>query len=125
MFLLQNYSKKEKGKSTTLKGLELRGKVKPKLPKCCYKDDRSPIPRIVAFRNFHTHVQSSDPKVAAEHLEAAAGAFERYCGSRAPMAGDDYERTRLGLLKECVSFLMRLLGRVPLDPELPGDALFG
>jgi len=103
---------------------ELRGKVKPNLPKCCYKDDRSPIPRIVAFRNFHTHVQSADPKVAAKHLAAAAGAFERYCGSRAPMTGDDYERTRQGLLKDCVLFLVRLLARVPLDPELPADALF-
>ena len=67
---------------------ELRGKVKPKLPKFCYKDDRSVLVHLVALRNYYLHLQAPNSAVAEEHLRAIGSVFERYCGKRAPTHSD-------------------------------------
>lgn len=102
---------------------EQRGKVKPKLPRCCYKDSRSPFPRLVALRNYYLHLPTDDAELAQTHLSAVGNIFQLYTGVRAPEVAH-LEEVRERLLDEGIKLVRRLLSNLPLDPELPGDALF-
>lgn len=103
----------------------LRGKVKPKLPGCCYRDERFPLVSLIALRNHHIHLQASDPELANRHLKSAGDAFEHFCGRRAPIDGAEYERVRLNLLRECIVMLKRLVRHVPLTHDMAAEVLLG
>jgi hypothetical protein len=102
---------------------ELRGKVKPKLPKVCYRDSRSLLPHLVALRNYYLHIPTDDAALATEHLRSAGDAFERYCEVRTP-SGSDFERGRIRLLNEAITLVQRLVENLPLGDTLNADKLF-
>jgi hypothetical protein len=102
---------------------ELRGKVRPKLPKFCYKDDRSVLVHLVALRNYYLHLQAPDSAVAEGHLRAVGDVFERYCGKRAP-THPDFEQIRAGLLAAANRFVARLSEKLPIDDRLEPNDLF-
>lgn len=101
----------------------LRGKVKPRLPRCCYKDPRSLLYRLVALRNYYLHLPTDDAELAKLHLAAVGDIFLLYAGIRAPEAAH-LEQVRKRLLDEGVELVRRLAANLPLDPDLPGDTLF-
>jgi hypothetical protein len=103
---------------------ELRGKVKPKLPKICYRDSRSLLLHIVALRNYYLHIPTDDEALATEHLRSAGDVFERYCEIRTP-SGSDFERGRVRLLNEATTMVRRLIENLPLGDTLNADKLFG
>jgi hypothetical protein len=102
----------------------LRGKVKPKLPKVCYRDPRSLLHHLVALRNYYVHIPTDDMALAEEHLRSVGDAFERYCGMRAP-TDSDFEHGRVCLLAEAATMVRRLAERLPLGDHLSVEELFG
>jgi hypothetical protein len=103
---------------------ELRGKVKPKLPKVCYQDSRSLLLHLVALRNYYLHIPTEDMTLAEKHLRSAGDAFERYCGVRAP-TDSDFERGRRCLLTEATTLVRWLTQNLPLGDHLSAEELFG
>jgi len=103
---------------------QLRGKVKPKLPKVCYRDPRSLLPHLVALRNYYVHIPTDNEALAEEHLCSAGDAFECYCGARAP-SGPDFEHGRICLLNNAITLVHRLTEKLPLGDHLSADELFG
>jgi hypothetical protein len=101
----------------------LRGKAKPKLPRCCYQDPRSLLYRLVALRNYYIHLPTDDAGLAQEHLATVSDIFQLYAGVRAPEVVH-LEQIRRRMLDEGVEFIHRLAANLPLDSNMLGDILF-
>ena len=67
--------------------------------------------------------EGAHPDTAGEHLNAIAEIFALYVNRRVPR-DDEYDRIRLGLLRDATVLLQKLAEHLPLEIDLPASALF-
>ena len=102
---------------------ELRGKLKPTLPKCCYKDSRSVVVHLVCLRNYYVHLPAAEPDLAEKHLKDARSVLNCYAGTALP-GPKEFEAARVRLLEGARLLVSRLNAHLPLDADQDADVLF-